>query len=274
MPCGDLAAFLLMDFTGSTFTLYCPRKGGTPHMRIAVCDDQQASCEQLVQALRAQAPACQPECFASGAALLQAAAQPGQPGFDLVFLDVYMPGENGVEIAAELRRLCPRAAIVFATASREHAVEAFGVQALHYLVKPVTEQDIVEIFRRLGRLQNRARPTLTLGTGRDSRTLYLDEIYYVKSVNHAKELYLTDGRLVRVWMLMEELEPLLGEKFLKLNRSTIVNMDQIEQMGAAACILRDGTRLDFARRERAAVRAAYDSYLFDQLAQRENFNGG
>ena len=58
-----------------------------------------------------------------------------------------------------------------------------------------------------------------------------------------------------------------------LYTSTIVNMEQIEQMGTGSCMLRDGTRLDFPRRERGAIRAAYDSYLFSRLCGRQGFDG-
>lgn len=238
-------------------------------MRIAICDDCQSERNQLIDALHDWDPTRQPECFASGADFLEAVKI--TPFFDIVFLDIYMPGENGVDIAGELKRISPKTGIVFVTTSREHAVEAFSLHALHYLVKPVATEDVVEAFRRLAQLQSEKRPTITLLTGRDSRTVYLDEIYYIQSVNHAKEIHLTGGRLIRIWMTIEELEAKLGENFLKINRSTIVNMEQIEHMGINSCMLQDGTRLDFARRKCSAIRTVYDNYLFSRLSEQRGF---
>lgn len=242
-------------------------------MRIAICDDEQKSWEQLTAALHGWDPTRQPECFSTGAALLEAAGDQEKEYFDIVFLDIYMPGENGVDIAEELQRLSPKTGIVFVTTSREHAVDAFSLHALHYLVKPVTTEGVVEAFRRLTQLKSRQRPMITLTAGHDSHTVYLDEIGYIQSANHATEVFLTRGRQIRVWTPLNELEARLGGAFLRLSRGTIVNMEQIEQMGTGSCMLRDGTRLDFPRRERGAIRAAYDSYLFSRLCERQGFDG-
>lgn len=241
-------------------------------MRIAVCDDSRTEREQFVRAFHGWDPTRQPECFFSGAALLEAAKR--EPPFDIVFLDIYMPGENGVEIAGALKKVSPETGIVFVTTSEEHAVDAFSLQALHYLIKPVTTQGIVEAFRRLAQLHGRQRPMATFSTGRGSHTVYLDEISYLQSRDHAVNIYLTGGRHLRLWTALAELEQKLNDRFLKLNRSTIVNMEQIEQMGAVDCVMRDGTRLEFPRRDRSAIRAAYDDYLFARLSDRQTFGMG
>lgn len=69
-------------------------------MRIAICDDSRKEQEQFINALHGWDPTRQPECFSSGAALLEAARE--KPLFDIAFLDIYMPGENGVDIARAL----------------------------------------------------------------------------------------------------------------------------------------------------------------------------
>lgn len=102
--------------------------------------------------------------------------------------------------------------------------------------------------------------------------MYLDEICYIQSVKHMKEVFLTGGRLIRVWTSMEELEARLGRDFLRLGRGTFVNMEQIEQMGVDTCILRSGIRLDLPRRERTAIRAAYDNFLFTRLSEKKGFD--
>lgn len=171
-------------------------------MRIAICDDSQREQDQFIKALHGWDPTRQPECFMTSASLLEAAKQ--EPPFDIVFLDVYMPSENGVDIA--------------------------------------------EAFRRLTKLHDRQRPIVTFSTGRGSSTVYLDEIYYLQSMNHAVYIYLSGGREIRVWASLTELEQKLNGNFLKLNRSSIVNMEQIEQMCVDSCILRDGSRLSDSNR--------------------------
>lgn len=241
-------------------------------MRIAICDDCQREQEQLIKALHGWDPTRRPECFVTGTDLLEAAKQ--EPTFDIVFMDIYMQGENGVEVAGLLKQLSPETGIVFVTTSEEHAVEAFSLQALHYLVKPVTTEGIVEAFRRLTQFQSTRRPMVSFTTRRGSHVVYMDEIYYLKSMDHAVDIYLTGGRQLRLWIPLMEAEQKLNENFLKLNRSTIANMEQIEQMGTRDCVMRDGTRLEFARRDRTAIRAAYDNFLFARLSGRIAFGTG
>ncbi|MCD8118601.1 MAG: LytTR family DNA-binding domain-containing protein [Lachnospiraceae bacterium] len=250
----------------SLWTGSAPQDTGGDTLRIAVCDDSMIDREQLAKTLRACDSAAEPECYGSGKDLLAAAGK--MPPIDIAFLDIYMPGENGMEIAGSLRALSPTTGIVFVTTSPDHAVDAFSLDVLHYLVKPVSADGVTEALRRLSVLRTKNRPLIAFSSGGRSRTVYLDEIIYVQSMGHAKEVNLTGGRQIRVWMPLEELEAKLGPTFLKLNRSFLVNMEQIEQMGMDACMLRDGTRLEFARRERSAIRAAYDSYLFDRLGGR------
>lgn len=238
-------------------------------MRVAICDDIRKEHAQFINALHDLNSMIKPECFTTAAAFFEAAKR--ATPFDIVFLDIYMPGENGVDIAKKLKEISPKTAIVFLTTSREHAVEAFSLNALHYLIKPVTKEKIEETFLRLTQLLSQKRSMITLTAGHDSYTIYLDEICYVRSASHAKEIFLTEGRMIRVWMTMEELGKKLDSNFLKLNRGNIVNMEQIAQMGIDACVLRDGTRLEFARRGRAAIRSAYDNYLFTRLSERKSF---
>ncbi|MCD7844126.1 MAG: LytTR family DNA-binding domain-containing protein [Clostridiales bacterium] len=235
-------------------------------MRIAVCDDSGREQEELREALRACVPAEEPECFAGGKELLAAAEK--MPPFDIAFLDIYLPDESGVALARNLQALSPSTGIVFVTSSLDHAVEAFSLNALHYLAKPVRTEDVAEALRRLAKLQQKKRQLIALPSGGVSYTVYLDEISYIRCEGHTKEVVLTNGKLLRTRIPMEELRAKLGDSLLKVNRSCIVNMEQIAQMGTDACILQDGTRLEFARRERAAVRAAYSNYLFACLNRR------
>ena len=91
-------------------------------MRIAICDDSHSEQEQFIKALHGWDASRTPERFSDGASFLAAAKE--TPHFDIVFLDIYMPGENGVDIGKELQKLSPETGIVFVTTSEEHAVDA------------------------------------------------------------------------------------------------------------------------------------------------------
>ncbi len=236
-------------------------------MRIAVCDDDLREREQMLQALRTWDPAAQAECFSGGVSLLEAARQ--SPPFDIVFLDIYMPGENGVEIARRLRDISPQTGLVFVTNSEDHAIAAFSLSALHYLVKPVTGPDVAEVFRRLKELRPELRKTIRLTVGRNTQTVALDHICYLVSANHAVEITLVGDRKLRVWTPLNELEQMLDRSFLKINRGIIVNMDHVEEMRTKSCVMQNGQELFLVVRDRGAICAAYHDYLLDQLSRKK-----
>ncbi len=241
-------------------------------MRIAVCDDDPKEQEQLCEVLREWDPMQHAEKYPSGSSLLEEASR--VPHFDIVFLDIYMPGESGIDIARELRERSPETGIAFVTTSKEHAVDAFSLHALHYLVKPVTAEGAAETFRRLAEIRSKERKKISLVVGPDRYTVFQDQICFLENDNHAVIISLADGRRLKVWVPLGEIERKLEGNFLRINRGIIVNMDYIVQMGTDTCILRDGSRLPITIRRSAAIRAAYDNYVFDLLSQRKDLNGG
>lgn len=236
-------------------------------MRIAVCDDDRQEQQATVDAIKSWDTSRNPECFFGGKELLEAALR--LPHFSIVFMDIYLPKENGIDIAKELLRISPETEIVFITTSEEHAVEAFSIQALHYLVKPVKTEDIKEAFYRLSRENAVREKALSVTIGRNVKRIYLKDIYVIQSVNHATEILLSDGSNVKVWSSLEEISSQLNDDFLKIQRGIIVNMEYIEQMGMDSCVLRDGTKLLLSRKEKAAIRDRYSEFAFENIIGRK-----
>lgn len=235
-------------------------------VRIAVLDDDRQETEALEEALRGWDPTRSAECFADGASLLAAAKV--QPPFTVAFIDIYLPKENGVEIAKELAAISPKTDIVFVTTSREHAVQAFEVGAVHYLVKPVTTEGIREAFSRIAAKWAKPRPILSVKVGKALLSEFLENIVGISSRDHAVEIALASGETFIVNCGSSELLPQLDERFLKLRRGFLVNMEYIANMGAEGCTLRNGEEVLFSRKERISIREAYNRWVFSRLAER------
>lgn len=122
-------------------------------MRIAICDDCLLFCQQLADLIAQEQP--EPEqdsvlLFSSGELLLQQFEK--KHPFDLIFLDIEMgQGLSGMETAAEIRRLDDTVMLVFVTAYPDFVFKAFDVQAMHYFVKPVEQQEFHRLFQRCRR---------------------------------------------------------------------------------------------------------------------------
>lgn len=117
-------------------------------MNVVIVDDEPLARARLVRLLAAQNIVVQNE--ASNGAEALALSKLNQP--DLVFLDVDMPGINGLEVANELNKFAVPPAIVFITAHPEHALDALQLNAAGYLVKPVSAQSLQKVVEQLGRL--------------------------------------------------------------------------------------------------------------------------
>lgn len=112
-------------------------------VKIAICDDEKALCETLQQKIeilcKNSGVVCQISAFDSGDKLL---ALPAEKVPDILFLDIQMPGKNGMQTAKELRNKNRNMILIFVTALSEYVYEAFDVNAFHYLVKPFDDEKL------------------------------------------------------------------------------------------------------------------------------------
>ena len=124
-------------------------------MRIAIVDDAEQERNQLREKLETQLEQDSIYTditeFDNGAAFLTAARE---EAFAAVFLDIYMQGKNGIETAKELRQFDTDCMLVIITTSEDHALEGFRVRAMHYLVKPYTEEELQQTVAEMLRKRN------------------------------------------------------------------------------------------------------------------------
>lgn len=181
---------------------------------------------------------------------------------DVVFLDVQMPGCDGLRVVAELPPQ-RRPAVVFATAHEKFAVDAFGIEAVDYLLKPFDRERLRQALRRVREHRSRqlaagaggepAVPADRVAVKADGRLVFLrpEEIVRVEAADNYVILHLTTGRLM-VRETMAAVEARLGARFVRINRSALVQQAQIREIqpaqhGDYTVILRDGTRLPLSR---------------------------
>lgn len=194
------------------------------------------------------------ECEGAEAARAALASQ----DVDVVFLDIQMPGESGLVLARELSRLREPPLVVFVSAHGEHAIEAFEVHALDYLLKPLGDTRLAQAVERCAALlrqrQREAygaalRDYVAAGdaaqglahlnvrsVGRIER-IAIDEILWLESAANYVELHLA-ARSVLHRITLNRMEALLPPRaFLRVHRSAIVRRDQIARLDSTG----DGT---------------------------------
>ncbi len=243
-------------------------------LRLLIVDDEPLARERLRALLRNDsAIEIVGECSNGDEAL--AAIEKNPP--DVVFLDVQMPGANGLQV---VQKLPPkqRPAIVFATAHDRFAVDAFGVDAVDYLLKPFDRDRLKTALtraaehvrqRRAGDLSARLESLLSdsapakkptrLAFKSEGRVVFLkpDEIVWVEAADNYVLLHLADASRLIVRETLTAIEERLGSSdFARVNRSAIVRLDCVRELqptfhGDYTVILRDGaTRLPLSRTQR------------------------
>jgi DNA-binding LytR/AlgR family response regulator len=187
--------------------------------------------------------------------------------YDLLLLDIYLKSESGIEVAKELQRMIPEAPVVFITISQEHAVEAYSMGALHYIVKPIRQEDMVEIFRRLNH-RSEPRHVLAIQVDRSLNVLFQDEIIRVESHGHSTTITCTGGTAYSIWKTYREIVELLDDTFISIKKGVTLNMRYISRMTNRDCTTRDGRTYLLRRDQAKEFRERYFSFVEAELKKK------
>jgi DNA-binding LytR/AlgR family response regulator len=195
----------------------------------------------------------------------------------ILFLDIQMPGVNGLEIA---QRVAGRAHVVFVTAFSEHAAAAFEHDALDYVVKPISMarlaktvtrlkerireapadlRDLPELLKAIISEEKRYLKWLTVPRGRDLRIVTTDEICYLRAQNKYTSVFTADAEYLLTNTLKHMREKLDPRTFWQIHRSFVVNVGAIETVHRS---FRGTFEVQLKqRRDRLPVSSAY-AHLF------------
>ena len=167
-------------------------------MRIAVCDDNSIDLKAMREVFRRVAPTHTLDTFSEGSRLLDAIS--GGERYDLLFLDSIMPEITGMELARKIGMIAPDTPVVFLTDSDAYGVEAFSVRALHYGIKPMTEQSLKECLNRVEERRSARRRVHIVSSSGIQHMLFTDELQYAECDAHYYDLHLKNGTVIRVRM--------------------------------------------------------------------------
>lgn len=163
---------------------------------------------------------------------------------DLIFLDVEMPGLNGIEAARELRRKDQNVVIMFITNMAQYAICGYEVEAVDYILKPVSYQDFALKMQKAMRyiLQNKDT-RLTLTTTDGTKIVGVSDVFFVE-VNRHYLIYHTVIGEMTVRGTMKEAEELLKPyHFVRCNHSFLVNLKYVEAVNGVELKCADHTLL-------------------------------
>lgn len=242
-------------------------------IRIAICDDdikELAYTRSILDEYIQEHPQYEIKLYLFSATLELLYCVEEQGGFDIYLLDVYMPDMLGTEAARELRKLDDKGEIIFLTTSRNHAIEAFEVDAAQYLIKPYGELAIfTAIDKVLIRLNVERRHIITIKTSDGMVRLFSRDVLFTQpGKNNYQVIHMLKGEKFLVRMTSTELFVLLSQSknFARCGASINLNLRYVRQIMKDNIIFDTGERLAYPYR---AYQKLKDEFLSFQMSIEE-----
>ncbi len=217
-------------------------------IKIAICDDETQTRAYLTALIRAQSRPCEIAGYARAEDYLADSRE-----IDLLFLDIELnaDGQDGMALAKRIRESTggPQPVIIFVTGHERYVFDAFDVGAFQYLLKPVDEEKFAEVFARAvaqvcaAQLEAKGeKPALTLQFASATKTIPLENIFYIESSNHKVILHLTDGEFVS-YTKIGDLETELQGQFFRVHKGYLVNLSYVDGYTKTEVSLTNGEKL-------------------------------
>lgn len=229
-------------------------------IKIAVCDDDPAMCRYLNHIISQKLDDLDVPhkiaCYTRASGLLASSLD-----LDVLFLDIRMPGIGGISLARTLRQQDFSGSIVFITALKDYMLDAFEVEAVDYLCKPIDEKRLENALKRiLKRQKSSPEKCFFIHTANWCRSVFLCDIFYCEVIN--RKLYLhTKGGIIEYYGKLKDAEKQLDERFIKCHRSYIINLSYLKEYSNGQVLLEDGSLIPVSRAHHQTLLNAMLQYM-------------
>lgn len=215
--------------------------------KLAICDDESSVIEYISSIVTDWANEyhydIQLRIFSSAENFLF--SYEDENDYDILLLDVEMGQMDGVSLAKTIRKNNETIQIVFITGYSEYIAEGYEVSALHYLMKPVKKEKLFEVLNRATEKLEKNERLLTLELSNEMVRIPLHEIRYLDVSGNYVTIHGKSDYTVK--KTLGEMQKELDERFFKVGRSCIVNLNMIQRVTKTDCYLSDGSKLPLPR---------------------------
>lgn len=231
-------------------------------MRVGICDDDEQIHNTIKKLLQENATtACEHLItdFYCGEDLIESYNQDAK--FDLLFLDVEMNQINGVQTAKTIRQFDRCVILVFISSYKQYVFDAFSVEALHYIMKPINPDEFREIYQRSVIKYQDLHTSITLKWMYERYTLQVHEIMYIEGYQRHVIVHTIHEKYEAVGKVSDFADTLIPNGFVQVHHSYIVNMDYIKSIQKDRVILQNDENVWMSVRKRTDTLKAFDNYL-------------
>lgn len=234
---------------------------------IALCDDETAELdktEQMINDYEKRHPGIDflIERFENANELLYKVREKDYAP-DFIFMDIYMPDKMGTDVVRELRGMGSESKVIFLTTSKEYALEAYSMDAVQYLIKPISEETLFSVLDRFSSVmeEKRTRYLLFKIEGKIQRVAVNDMIY-CEAQGKIQRLYLADHTQYVLRMTMSEIYEMLSRypEFVRVGIAYIVNLEHVDNLNAREVQMDNGKKIYLPRGSYQPLRERYFGY--------------
>ncbi len=228
-------------------------------MRIAVCDDEEQYCMQMQSRIEAWYHSLDVvvDTYLSGKDLLK---RFDRQGYDPVFLDIEMPGVDGISLAKKLRERDEEIVLVFLTSHVEYALKGYGMNVLRYLTKPVREETLKEVLCYvMEKMQSKRRLWLKTETGEEG--VALSEILYLEAQNQNVSVVTAEQSYLIRYNLGDFERELREDGFIRIHRGYLVSLGKVIGVQKNEVVLTGDIRLPLSRTREKSFKEALYHYI-------------
>ncbi|MBR3575117.1 MAG: response regulator transcription factor [Lachnospiraceae bacterium] len=236
-------------------------------MKLAICDDEKRIRDIIAESVKEVSEKIEIEFYADAKGILSASFD-----CDILFLDIQMPGIDGMGAARMLRSSGKKTVIVFVTALEDQVFNAFDVGAFNYIVKPFTKAKIIEVFKRAVKQvedqrlveaaiseQEEAGRTITVKSDGTNTRVILSEVQYAEIYDRRIILHMESSDDIEYYGRISDLENIAGKDFFRVHRAYLVNLGAVKSYDSKFVHMSDAD-IPVARGKYQELIRAYMSY--------------
>ena len=228
-------------------------------MRISVCDDEELFRIEFKNVLDKALVNVDYDIdtFSGGSSLYEAFLK---SPFDLVFLDIEMPGIDGITLAKRLRAISENVHIVFLTSHIEYALEGYEVNALRYLVKPVDMNKLGEVLKYVQDKKNNSRQIMIREDGEDI-VIDISDIIYMESMDKNVRIVTSKREYVTRYNISDYEEELKNSGFLRIHRGYLISLSKVKKIVKNDVVMDGDISLPVSRSNLKTLKDALYAYV-------------
>ncbi|MFA9457695.1 LytR/AlgR family response regulator transcription factor [Halalkalibacter sp. AB-rgal2] len=234
-------------------------------VRIAIVEDETSYQEQLIEFLRKfqkeNEVTIEFETYSDGDEFIDHY----KAQFDIILMDVQMPLMDGMSAAEEIRKIDSEVVIMFITNMAQYAIKGYAVDALDYVLKPITYFSFSErLIRALERMKKRESSFITIKLKGGMVRLELSDVYYVESQGHKLIFYTKEGEFTSSGAMKDLEEELSEYHFFRGHKGYLINLEHVDGMNDSYAVVK-GNELPVSRTKRKAFLEALADHWGDVI---------